>query len=255
MFYEGEPGHVAGQRRRTAGGLALAPQQAVARREARSAQEPRMPLVPQVKVLVAEARSMAADAMEHAIVCADGLALTTRCTTRGEVARACAAVPPDVAVLDVSIYGHDPGDAVRSVREPAPEARVLLMVPEPGGHEIALALLAGADNCISAFVDHREFVQAVRATAAGECVVPTDLGSGLGRLIRELSVERNDRLSPREVEVLQLAANGLSVAQIASRLCVSVNTTQTHLRRTYRKLGVHNRGGAIPEAMRVGSLR
>jgi DNA-binding NarL/FixJ family response regulator len=211
-------------------------------------------LVAQVQVLVAEARSMAADTMEHAIVCAEGLALTARCTQRAEVVLTCASTPPDVAVLDLGLYGHDPGDAVRSVREPAPEANVLLMVPELNMHERALATVAGADNCISAFVGRDAFVQAIRATAAGEPVVPADLCRGLGRAITQLSADRNRHLSPREIEVLRLAAEGLSVMDIATELCVSANTARTHLRRTYRKLGAHNRCGAVAEATRVGIL-
>lgn len=204
-----------------------------------------------VKVLVAETRVMVAEAMGQAIVCAEGLALGACCGDAAEVSLACAAGEPDVAVLDVGVYGGNLDVAVQALRDVAPSAKVLLSVPRLDLELFARALLAGADNCISGRVDHREFIEAVRATASGESLVPAELENGVPRMLLRL---RTTRLSRRELEVLQLVAMGLSVAQIAAKLFVSVNTAQTHLRRTYRKLGVHNRSAAITEAIRIGIL-
>jgi two-component system nitrate/nitrite response regulator NarL len=208
-----------------------------------------------VKVLVAEARVMAAEVMERAIMSTDGFAFTARCADRAGLVLACAAVEPDVVVLDISLFGGDVDDAVRAVREVAPLARVLMSFPELDADLLARALLAGADNCVSGSVDRDQFVEAVRATAAGECGVPAELACGLGRVITRLNGERDGHLSPREIEVLRLAADGLSVLDIARELCVSANTAHTHLSRIYLKLGVHSRIGAIAEAMRAGILR
>jgi DNA-binding NarL/FixJ family response regulator len=210
------------------------------------------PLAVPVTILVADARVMAAEAMAQAVMGADGLAVTARCSDRAGVALACAEVEPDVAVLDVSLYGGDPDLAVRSLREVALSAKVLLSLARLDVDGLARALLAGAENCISGQVDRLQFIDAVRATAAGESIVPRQLSNGLSQALVQV---HESRLSHRELEVLQLAAIGLSVLQIAAELCVSPNTAQTHLRRSYRKLGVHNRSGAIAEAQRLGVLR
>src|ERR1700736_1345686 len=81
------------------------------------------------KVLIAEPREMTADTMALAVNRVRGLVLTSRCSNRGEVTAACAAAPPDVAVLDLDLYEHDAQYAVSSVHERAAMARVLLMAP------------------------------------------------------------------------------------------------------------------------------
>jgi DNA-binding NarL/FixJ family response regulator len=131
----------------------------------------------------------------------------------------------------------------------------LLLVPALDSDTLARALLAGAGNCISCRVDSRELIEAVRATARGETIFPESLGNGLSRAMLQIRADGLERLSPRELEVLRLAARGLSVSEIASQLCVSLNTARTHLRRTYRKLGAHNRSEAVDKAMRAGILR
>jgi DNA-binding NarL/FixJ family response regulator len=213
---------------------------------------PRGWLAAPVKVLLAETRVIVAEAMEQALQGAEGLTLTARCSDRPGVVLACAAGAPDVAVLDIGLYCGGPDYALQSLREVAPGAKALLSIPELDADLYTSALRAGADNCISGRVDRHQFIDAVRATAAGESVVPLPLADGSRTALSQPLV---GRLSRREIEVLQLAALGHSVAEIAAELCVSRNTAQTHLRRTYRKLGVHNRSGAISEAQRLGILR
>jgi DNA-binding NarL/FixJ family response regulator len=208
----------------------------------------------QVRVLVAEARAMAADAMARAITRAQDLRIVARCADRSEVVASAVATLPDVAVLDVSLYGYEPYDGVRSLREHAPNVKALLSLPVLDVETVAQALLAGATNCVSAAADQAEFVRAIRATSRDELVVPDGLDARLSRVVCELRADHT-RLSPREVEVLRLAAEGLSVADIASRLYVSENTARTHLKNLYQKLGVHNRSGAVAAAMRHGFIR
>jgi DNA-binding CsgD family transcriptional regulator len=76
----------------------------------------------------------------------------------------------------------------------------------------------------------------------------------------ELGLLEGDRgdpsaaLTPREVEVLELAADGTSIPQLAAELALSPDTVRTHLKNIYAKLGVHNRTGAVTRAMRLGLI-
>jgi DNA-binding NarL/FixJ family response regulator len=206
-------------------------------------------------VLIAEARSMAADTMVRSVKRAHGLVLSGRCASPAEVAAACASTPPDVAVLDMSLYEGDAYKAVTCLHEQAALAKVLLLTAELDTEHLARALMAGAENCISDCVDQRAFVVAVRATADGTSVVAPTLERSVARLIIELQVADNRRLSVREIDVMRLASKGLSVSDIAAQLFISANTTRTHLQRSYRKLGAVNRTGAVAAAMRRGMLR
>jgi DNA-binding NarL/FixJ family response regulator len=207
------------------------------------------------KVLIAEARAMSGDTMAIAVRRAHGFVLSGRCTRREEVAAACALAVPDVAVLDLELYEQDARYAVSSLREHAASSRVLLMTPEPDTEQLARAALAGAENCISARADRTTFVRALRATADGRSVLTPEVEHKIVRLIVELGDTDGRRLSPRECEVLRLAARGLPTEKIASQLVISVNTARTHLQRAYRKLGASNRIGAVASATTKGLLR
>jgi DNA-binding CsgD family transcriptional regulator len=83
----------------------------------------------------------------------------------------------------------------------------------------------------------------------------TVLGSDLGRFLAGRRGELGPRsLSNREVEVLQLAAQGLSAPMIAERLMISPATVKTHFQHTYEKLGVTDRAAAVAEAIRQGLI-
>jgi two-component system, NarL family, nitrate/nitrite response regulator NarL len=206
-------------------------------------------------VLIAEARVMAAEAMVRAIQEARGLTLSSPCACRGDVAVACVDSAPDVAVLDLVLYEHEPRYAVGALREHAVTARILLMTPEPNAEQLARAVVAGAENCISSHVDTDAFLRAVRATADARSILGPALQRKVMSLIVELGRTNGHRLSPREREVLCLAATGIPVGEIADQLFISASTAKTHLLRGYRKLGVKNRGGAIARAMRTGVIR
>jgi DNA-binding NarL/FixJ family response regulator len=198
---------------------------------------------------------MVADTMARALNRAVGLSMTSRCTSRREVAAACAVTPPDVAVLDLGLYDHDARSAVSSLRKQAPVAKVLLMIHELDDDHLAKALMAGAGNCLSACADAHDFVLALRATAAGRSILAPELQQRAVHLIVELSDRESCHLSPREREVLRLVATGLSIDDVASQLFITINTARTHLYRSYRKLGAKNRIGAVGSAVRRGLLR
>jgi two-component system nitrate/nitrite response regulator NarL len=91
--------------------------------------------------------------------------------------------------------------------------------------------------------------------AAGKSILAPELQHRAVHLIVELGNGESCHLSPREREVLRLVATGLSIEDIASQLFITINTARTHLYRAYRKLGVHNRIGAVGSAVRRGLLR
>jgi two-component system nitrate/nitrite response regulator NarL len=96
---------------------------------------------------------------------------------------------------------------------------------------------------------------AVLAVARGQSVFPPEVQTGLASEIR-MRRELADRplLSPRELDVLRLAADGLSAGEIATELHLSAATVKSHLQRVYEKLEVSDRAAAVAQAMRRGLL-
>ena len=194
---------------------------------------------------------MLAGAMARAIEETDGLSLRGFCTTPRDMASACAGGATDLGVLDLELYDGDGGLAVASLREHAICARSLLLTSDLTPQFLDDALLAGADNCISARVDCHAFLAAVRATLVGKLMIAPECAVTLRAV---LANQTSGRLSDRELEVLRLAAVGMSVADVGARMCISVHTANKHLARAYRKLVAHNRCGAVAIGRRLGFL-
>jgi two-component system, NarL family, response regulator DesR len=144
------------------------------------------------------------------------------------------APPPAVSV----VAGTD-GDAVRTplhdVRRELPDTRIVLVLEHMRGGPLRRALRAGAVAAVTATQVETALALAVRAASAGLVVVPEAMRERL----------EPPALSAREREVLALAAEGSTTAQIAARLTVSLGTVKRHLSSCFSKLGVENRSEAL----------
>ena len=121
-----------------------------------------------------------------------------------------------------------------------------------------LAMLeAGASGYLTKAARGQEVVQAVRATAAGETVLAPGVAQRVvGRALgRGAAAAAGPPLTPRELDVLRAAARGLGNKAIGRELGMSARTAQTHLTRTYAKLGVSSRTEAVLHAIKAGWVR
>lgn len=145
---------------------------------------------------------------------------------------------------------------IRSVREQFPGVAILASADDPDDLAASQALFAGADGFVSKGVEPAAFVDAVRRTARGETVLEGVPDTWVGRIAD--NVERTAStvpvLTPRETEILAVAAEGLTARQIGHRLGVRERTVTTHLGRIYRKLGAPGRVAALAAATRSGIL-
>lgn len=117
------------------------------------------------------------------------------------------------------------------------------------------ALAAGAAGFLTKDADRQAICDALVAAARGDTVLSSELQAGVASQIRaRAQAEAGPVLTPRELEVLQLAAGGRSAPAIARQLVVSPTTVRSHLQNVYEKLGVSDRAAAVAEAMRRGLL-
>ena len=132
-------------------------------------------------------------------------------------------------------------ESIKQVRKLYTDAPVLVFDPHADLPLAWAALKAGARGYVHARMEPDQLVRALRVVSKGELVAPRKL---LEYLVTETSNEETadlDVLSPRRREILGLAADGLSNAQIAGHLYLSESTIKQHLRATYKLLGVRNR--------------
>lgn len=163
---------------------------------------------------------------------------------------------PDVFVMDVGLPGRSGISAIPDVCMVSPRTRVLVLTVHDDIAYLRRAFAAGAAGYLPKEAADIELVLAVRQTAAGKQYVHPTLGAAL--LAPDAATVRpagpGGELSEREVEILGLIANGLTNAEIAERLNVSVRTVETHRAHIHQKLDVRTRAELVRIARQVGIL-
>ncbi|MEO3811925.1 response regulator transcription factor [Sphaerisporangium sp. B11E5] len=154
---------------------------------------------------------------------------------------------PDVAVMDVDLPDLDGLTAACRLHEKAPRCRVLLLSAQPNPGQVRRAFAAHALGFLSIDVAPEQLADGIRRVASGRKAVDSDLA------IAALTSADNP-LTPREMDVLRLAAQGSASKEIAAKLYLSVGTVRNHLSRVMYKTGARNRLDAVRIASEAGWL-
>jgi NarL family two-component system response regulator LiaR len=164
---------------------------------------------------------------------------------------------PDVVVMDIAMPRVNGLEATRQIRTDLPRCRVLVLTAHLEERNIIQLLRAGAAAYLPKTVGLEALLETIRAVARGESVLPPEIAAVvLGHLRDEEPEEDADcPLTERELEVLKSAAGGMTNAEIARRLAISVRTVEAHLTHVYDKLGAGSRTEAVVRAMKEGWLR
>src|SRR4051812_37633233 len=146
----------------------------------------------------------------------------------------------EVLVVDRDSF-RDEGDdtSLADLRALAPDARIIVLAEELDAASVRAARDGAIDGLVLKDASAADLVAAIRLVGAGQGVFPAGY-SGAARRLRDAE-ESEPPLSPRQQEVLELLAEGLTNEEIGRRLCLSANTVKFHLREIYDRLGVHNR--------------
>lgn len=206
-------------------------------------------------MLIADRRPIAASGLAAALADAVGLFVDACCHEVHELSHALAASTViEAVVIDAEMFDGDAVQAVEAVHALNPTVAVLLLTTrvderllEALGHERV--------SCISAYSDVPAIVSALDALLGGETHLPPDVQRALMTRLRPAPPRSDRPLTSREEQVLELAATGLTISEIAATLRVSHSTAKTHLLRVYEKLEAPNRSAAVAIAIARGLLR
>jgi DNA-binding NarL/FixJ family response regulator len=165
---------------------------------------------------------------------------------------------PDIVLMDVRMPDLDGISATRELLDAFPEVRVVIVTTFEQDDYIFGALRAGASGFLLKRTRPEELVAAVHTVADGDSLLSPSVTS---RVIERMAQQpasdvktdaRLDELTPREREVLELVARGLSNGEIAAALVVEESTVKTHVRRMLAKLGARDRVQAVIFAYETG---
>jgi DNA-binding NarL/FixJ family response regulator len=153
---------------------------------------------------------------------------------------------PDVILMDIFMPHCTGPEAMITIEESLPKARVLILTVSDREEDLLQALRFGAKGYLLKSASTTEVVEAVRRTAAGEAMLSSYMTARLVAEFRDKGGE--PPLSSRETEVLRLLGEGLTNTEMANRLFLSESTIRTYLGRLLDKLHLKNRAEAIAYA-------
>jgi len=153
---------------------------------------------------------------------------------------------PDVVLMDLRMPLLGGVEATQQIIAEFPDARVLALTTYQGDADVATALDAGARGYLLKHMLMTEVIEAIRAVRRGEWVIPPSVAASLAQY------HARDQLTPRELEVVELVAQGLSNKEIAVAIGRTDETVKIHLKSVFAKLQVTTRTEAVRVALTRG---
>lgn len=209
-----------------------------------------------MKVLVADDHSLFRDGIVSLLEAA-GYQIVQQVGTGKQAVEAAQEHRPDLVLLDNTMPEMTGIEALQIIKQRLPETKVVMLTVSEDDQDLIQAAQAGADGYLLKDLDGDRFLQMLEGVARGEAAMTRRTTS---RLLMHLSrsdqkqATSPDQLTPREVDLLALVADGRSNREIAGDLSISENTVKFHMKNIIQKLRVSNRTEAVTVAIRHGII-
>lgn len=209
-----------------------------------------------IRVAVVEDDALTREGLRLLVDGTDGFACVASCRSAEEALAARPANPPDVLLLDIHLPGMPGTDAVSRLRAQWPNVVVLMLTVFSEEEKIFASLCEGASGYLLKKTQPGRLLDSIREAFEGGAPMSPEIARKVIRMFREFRPpgERDLPLTPPELRLLQLFADGHSYQAAADRLNVSVNTVRNYIRSIYEKLHVHSKSEAVTKALRAGMI-
>jgi DNA-binding NarL/FixJ family response regulator len=214
-----------------------------------------------IRIILAEDHVLVREGTRELLQREEDLEVVAEAGDGMEAVRLTAEHHPDVVIVDIAMPKLNGIEATQQIKAISPSTAVLALTAYDHDQYVFALLEAGAAGYLLKDVSTTELVEAIRAVHAGESV----LHPAIARKVINYFAQRTDKaakegegpldpLTEREMEVLKLAARGITNREIANELVISTRTVQVHLSNIFSKLGVGSRTEAVVYALRRGLL-
>jgi DNA-binding NarL/FixJ family response regulator len=208
-----------------------------------------------IRVLVADDHALFRRALGAVFADEEDVELVGEASDGEEAVRMAIDLVPDVILMDVNMPKLIGIDAARQIKADLPTTKIVMLTVSDEEADVFEAIKAGASGYLLKEVDPAEIAAAVRQIHDGHSLLSPAVASKLVSEFAAMSTRADEKsmrptLTSRELEVLRLAADGLTNRQIGRRLGISENTVKNHIRNILEKLHLHSRMEAVLYAVR-----
>jgi two-component system NarL family response regulator len=201
-----------------------------------------------IRVLIADDHGVVREGLVAMIGRQEEMAVVAQAANGAEAVELWRSHRPDITLLDLRMPVLDGVGAIGQIRAEDPKARILILTTYDGDEDIYRCLEAGAAAYLLKDSLHSDLLDIIRRVHAGEHYLPEPVAA---RLAEHMS---RGKLTPRELEILEMIAKGMSNREIAAKLSIAEATINVHVSNITTKLGVSNRTQVIIAAHKRGII-
>lgn len=210
-----------------------------------------------VRILIADDHPIVREGLATVLSQEDDIKVVGQASNGSEAVSKAKELHPDIILMDLQMPEMDGVEAMQRIKEEAPDIGIIILTTYDTDDYIFRGIEAGARAYLLKDSPPEEVLKAIRAVHKGESLIQPRVASRLLDRFSQLSraPAREEDLSQREIEVLQLIAKGAANKEIASQLFIGESTVKTHIIHIFNKLEVKDRTEAVTEAVRKGIIR
>jgi NarL family two-component system response regulator LiaR len=207
-----------------------------------------------IRIFIADDHAIVREGLRALLATEPGIELVGEANDGSQTVSKVHALRPDVILLDMAMPNMDGLEAIVKIRKDWPEAKIIVLSSFSEDEKVFSAIRSGALGYLLKESSPQDLLQAIYCVARGEGFLSPSIASKVMRKIELPSklTGTKDPLTEREVEILQLVAQGLTNDEIAKKLAVSEKTVRTHVSHILAKLQLANRTLAALYALKEG---
>jgi len=209
-----------------------------------------------IQVAIVEDQRIAREGLRLIIDATPGYRCTRTYETAEDGLNGLASEPPDVLLLDIHLPGMNGSEAVPLFRERYPSVRILMLSGLSDDDNVLASICGGASGYILKKTPPAKLLEAISDAFTGGAPMSPEIARKVVNLFQKTKprVRAEHELTPHEVRLLGLLAQGYSYQGAAEKFEVSINTVRDYVRSIYEKLHVHSKSEAVTKALRGGII-
>jgi DNA-binding NarL/FixJ family response regulator len=204
-----------------------------------------------IRVAIVEDDSFIREGLTDLIAGTEGFSCTSSFSSMEQALALIDRNPPDIFLVDIGLPEMSGIEGIRRLKQRYPQMLFLVLTVYEDDERIFDALCAGACGYLLKKTQSDRLLESIRDAMQGGSPISPEVAYRVIQLFQKLQPDKDfERLTPYEVRVLKLLAEGNSYLTAAERLGISVNTIRFHIRNIYEKLHVHSKSEAVAKALR-----